>query len=222
MVCASIAAMLSPKKFAVSKLKFPYKAELGKIIFPQENASAFREHSWNTLRFVLNVVNIIRLMIILIDWKFQGGFGWINVDATFRITLELKLCPANFPLFLIFLLIYAIYLNYFLYYFFGTGSPTVLQTDQQLNFQNPKAMIKDNKKLFKNFNKISMKKAIELSRLLWKLFWKDENTLRLVCFRKRLSMFPRLSKKNRVNGFMIYLFSELVFAMFMLIYRKCI
>lgn len=201
---------------AISNL-LPFKAECEKILFA---SSGSQKRLLDLFLLTLYAGNIIRAVAIYVDWTSNGHYGLIDFDFAYRIVAETKLVSANFLLFLIFFIVYGIYLHYFLYYFFGTGPETLLQCYRQVNLVNPRMLIQDNRKLLKNFRKVSKKNALELCRFTWKLFRKDENVLDKICFRRHLPRFPMLTKKDRVNEFLLYLGSELIILFFMFIYRK--
>lgn len=216
-----IAAMSWLKKFmSTTRLVLPYKADLGRILFPHANSLGSKERFGENLKLAFYASHIFRLGTIYVDYKTQGGFGWTHFDAAYRAVIEFKLFAADFFLFIIFFAIYGIYLNYFLYYFFGTGPRAVLRCYRQLNFHNPKAMLKDNRNLFQGLDRISIESTTKWLRILWKLVRKDKTTLDMIHFRKRLSMFPKLTKKDRVNEFLIYLVSESTVFLLILAFRE--
>lgn len=199
---------------------FRYKAELQKILFRREDAFTLRESLWSTMVLGLNVLQMIRLLVAYVDCRTGRQSGWINFDVCYRFLARLQLFDANFALFIILFLFYGLYLNYFLYVSFGKSSPVVLACHRQVDLTNPKAMVEDNRRWFANITKVSRKNATELSRLVWKLLRKDEEVLQSIRFRKPLSMYPMLTKENRVTEFLIYLASEVIISSSMLIYRK--
>lgn len=212
MVFNLIAAMLSLRKFVSAKQLLPYRARLEKILWPQANVF------WDNAKMMLYVVHIIRVLVICIDWNTKGQFGLLNLDAAYRFAFEFKLIEANFAIFIVLFCLFGAALNYFLYYFFGNSTARVLQCYRQLNLDNPQAML--DQKLFADIDKVSLKNGLKFARLIWKLLRKDKNILDKIEFRKRLSMFPLLSKENRVTEFLVYLGLEVTMVLLMAMLRK--
>lgn len=212
--------MWSLKNFVLARLKLPYRAEFRTILFERESPLTNNKRRFlDAFERIMFVTYIIRITCVYLDQQTKGKLGWENFDILYRINK--KIAINNFPLYILLFAVFGFYLKYFFNTLRATCSPTELQCHRQLCFHNPEAMIQDNKHLFQPYTKISAKNVLNLSRLIWKLFRKDEAVLKTICFRKRLSVFPMLSKRNRVNEILIYLCCELMMLWLMLIHRKC-
>lgn len=212
--------MLSLRKLFSARRLLPYKAECERIFLPRVSTSGWRDHCWVYLKLFYFLSHILRMSLSYAEWTGHVHLDMTHFNPAYRIVRQSNLFQARLMLLIISFVMFGLYLHYFLYYAFGTSKSVVLECNQQLNFHNPKAMLQDNPHLFAGLHQVSRRNAVHLVNVLWKLVRKDDQTLGTVRFRQPLSMFPVLSRRNRVNEFLLYLGSEWLILYLMFVYRK--